>query len=414
MRRLGEVCATVGLIALLKLWLDRRRKPPPADPAPAHESPLVVVVGLGGVGSHAAHLLLRGGVRRLRLIDFDQVTLSSLNRHATATRADVGTSKAVALQRALQRIAPRAEVEAVTHLFSAEFAPSLLGGAPAFVIDAIDDLATKTELLQYCVHNHIPVISALGAGGKSHAGQLHVARLAEVYNDPIGTALLKRFNAEKRGHPSAAAAWWWDEVPNQVWVVYSSELQKVALLPLPQGLAASELGSQPNFRVRVMPVLPPLPAAFGAALASATLSMLRGRPPAPPPRPLPTLSVPFERKLYQRFVKHEQPAGVRLGPSDVSTVVCDIFRCRCALTGARLHDPGRRNFALCRWDGAADATVDNVLFATVEAAERHEREGIAALDAAQVRQIRDAIRAALEGRASTLFERALAREGLRY
>ena len=51
-----------------------------------------------GVGSHAAHMLLRSGVGRLRLIDFDQVTLSSLNRHATATRQDVGLPKATCLQ----------------------------------------------------------------------------------------------------------------------------------------------------------------------------------------------------------------------------------------------------------------------------------------------------------------------------
>lgn len=53
----------------------------------------VVVVGLGGVGSHAAHMLARSGVGRLRVIDFDQVTLSSLNRHAVATLADVGLPK---------------------------------------------------------------------------------------------------------------------------------------------------------------------------------------------------------------------------------------------------------------------------------------------------------------------------------
>lgn len=59
-----------------------------------------------GVGSHAAHLLLRSGVGRLRLIDFDQVTLSSLNRHATATRQDVGLPKATCLQ--VPRSAPGA------------------------------------------------------------------------------------------------------------------------------------------------------------------------------------------------------------------------------------------------------------------------------------------------------------------
>lgn len=57
-----------------------------------------VLAPVQGVGSHAAHLLLRSGVGRLRLIDFDQVSLSSLNRHAVATRADVGMPKATCLQ----------------------------------------------------------------------------------------------------------------------------------------------------------------------------------------------------------------------------------------------------------------------------------------------------------------------------
>ena len=65
-----------------------------------------------GVGSHAAHMLLRSGVGRLRLIDFDQVTLSSLNRHAVATRADVGTPKALALARHFRDISPETSVDA--------------------------------------------------------------------------------------------------------------------------------------------------------------------------------------------------------------------------------------------------------------------------------------------------------------
>ena len=56
-------------------------------------SSFVVVIGLGGVGSHTAHMLLRSGVQYLRIIDFDQVTLSSLNRHAVATQADVGEER---------------------------------------------------------------------------------------------------------------------------------------------------------------------------------------------------------------------------------------------------------------------------------------------------------------------------------
>ena len=145
-RTMGRVTLILaGAAAVLALIASRRRSARRAPPLScAKGGPLVVVVGLGGVGSHAAHLLLRGGIRRLRLIDFDQVTLSSLNRHATATRADVGTPKVVALRAQLLRIAPDAEVDACTELFCAARADDLLEGGAALVIDCIDDLATKT------------------------------------------------------------------------------------------------------------------------------------------------------------------------------------------------------------------------------------------------------------------------------
>ena len=66
----------------------------------------VVVVGVGGVGSHAANMLVRSGIGSIRLIDFDCVTLSSLNRHAVASLSDVGIPKTVATSRALKRVVP--------------------------------------------------------------------------------------------------------------------------------------------------------------------------------------------------------------------------------------------------------------------------------------------------------------------
>jgi tRNA threonylcarbamoyladenosine dehydratase len=71
----------------------------------------VVIVGCGGVGSRAAVMLARSGVGKLRLIDFDYVTLSSLNRHATAALADVGTPKVLCVARALRAIAPFVHVD---------------------------------------------------------------------------------------------------------------------------------------------------------------------------------------------------------------------------------------------------------------------------------------------------------------
>jgi hypothetical protein len=79
-------------------------------------------------GSHAAQMLARSGVAKLRLIDFDQVSLSSLNRHAVATRADVGLPKALVLKRRLLEVAPFVDIDARVALFDDAAAPELLSG----------------------------------------------------------------------------------------------------------------------------------------------------------------------------------------------------------------------------------------------------------------------------------------------
>lgn len=97
----------------------------------------VIVVGLGGVGSHAAHMLLRSGVQHLRLIDFDQVSLSSLNRHAVAKLGDVGTSKVNCLEKHFKAIFPSARIECYNELYNEESADRLLAGNPAYVLGKI-------------------------------------------------------------------------------------------------------------------------------------------------------------------------------------------------------------------------------------------------------------------------------------
>lgn len=92
----------------------------------------VIIVGAGGVGSWAVLMLIRSGVQHVRIIDFDQVTLSSLNRHAVATHADIGRPKVIALQENFKKFAPWAKVEPVTELFTEETAPRLLKGRHIF------------------------------------------------------------------------------------------------------------------------------------------------------------------------------------------------------------------------------------------------------------------------------------------
>ena len=110
--------------------------------------------------------LARAGVKKIRIIDFDFVTLSSLNRHAFSYRDDVGISKVDATKKYLKKISSDIECEIIQEFLNSENCARLLGGNPDFVADCIDNMDAKTDLLLFCVKNNIPVISSGGAGMK--------------------------------------------------------------------------------------------------------------------------------------------------------------------------------------------------------------------------------------------------------
>jgi len=116
----------------------------------------VMVIGCGGVGSHCAVALARSGVGKIKLVDFDQVTLSSLNRHGAATWKDVGTPKVRCIEKYIREFNPFCAVEAAEMLFSKENEEQLLCGGPNcskkpdYVIDCIDNLPTKIQLIEAC------------------------------------------------------------------------------------------------------------------------------------------------------------------------------------------------------------------------------------------------------------------------
>ena len=143
----------------------------------------VTVIGLGGVGGHAAVNLARSGIGRLHLVDFDTVTDSSLNRSPFAEPGDVGRLKTDVLRNYLARVCPDTAVT-VTEAFCgddtlAQLVPVELESRPDLVIDAIDSLNTKVGLLAWCVGHDIPVITSLGAAGKRDVGMVRTGDLAD-------------------------------------------------------------------------------------------------------------------------------------------------------------------------------------------------------------------------------------------
>ncbi|MCP4604979.1 MAG: tRNA threonylcarbamoyladenosine dehydratase [Proteobacteria bacterium] len=213
----------------------------------------VVVMGLGGVGSHAALALVRGGVGRLKLIDFDEVNASDLNRHAVATPEDVNKSKASVMKRRLIEISCDTEVETVEGFFHVDTADELLAGPPDYVIDAIDGLNTKVALLRACVERGLPVVSSMGASTRSDPSLLKVGPIETSSGCPLAKIVRKRLR--RQGVHSGITA------------VYSIE-PPVATLPPDEDDVPFRGG---RIRRR-LPSLSALPGIFGYAAANVVIT----------------------------------------------------------------------------------------------------------------------------------------------
>jgi tRNA A37 threonylcarbamoyladenosine dehydratase len=230
----------------------------------------VVVVGLGGVGSHAANMLARAGVGYLRLIDFDQVTLSSLNRHACATLSDVGKPKVEVMKNYITNIcAGHCHVDGRIAMFKEEIQDELLGSPnnPSkrhdFIVDAIDDVTTKVQLLAYCVRTGTRVISCMGAGGKCDVTRLQIGDLPSACHDPLATKI--RLFLKRRQI---------DVTSDLINVVYSSEKTVAPLAELSEEQKKhgnEKFGAIDHMRVRVIPVLGTTPAIMGNSCAALAL-----------------------------------------------------------------------------------------------------------------------------------------------
>ena len=154
----------------------------------------VAVFGLGGVGSHAACALVRNGIGGLRLVDFDTVTWSSLNRHAVAGPVDVGRPKALVLAEALTRLQPSVRVACHQEFFGQDTRERLLDHSLSFVIDAIDSVGPKVELLSACVAMKLPVISCLGAAGRIRGETVQLTDLFASHTCPLARMIRKRLH----------------------------------------------------------------------------------------------------------------------------------------------------------------------------------------------------------------------------
>lgn len=156
------------------------------------QSSSVTVVGLGAVGGHVVEGLVRSGVGRLRLVDFDTVQPTNINRQILALESTLGRAKVeVARERALE-INPDCIVESLQIVAREDTTPEIMDPAPDLLVDAIDSLNPKVGLLTAAYHLGIPTISAMGAALRTDPTQVQFGDIFETKNCPLARRLRGR------------------------------------------------------------------------------------------------------------------------------------------------------------------------------------------------------------------------------
>ena len=157
----------------------------------------VMIFGLGGVGGYTAEALARSGVGALTPVDFDSVSPSNINRQLCALESTLGLKKAEVLKERLLDINPDLNINAICERYTAENSEKFFALKPDYIVDAIDCITDKLDLICKATELDIPIISAMGAGNKLDGGAFRVSDIYKTKVCPL--AQIMRRELRKRG-----------------------------------------------------------------------------------------------------------------------------------------------------------------------------------------------------------------------
>ena len=180
----------------------------------------VLVVGLGGVGSFAAEFLARAGVGTMTIVDGDVVDITNVNRQLPALHSTVGMLKVDVVGDRLMDINPELKLIKVQEFLSPERAFEIVSEEFDYVLDCIDSVTPKLNLIVAAKRKRVKIISSMGAGGKMEASKVHVSCITKATNCMLAKTIRKRLKVEKI---------------DKLKVVSSSEIQDQSSLKMTDG-----------------------------------------------------------------------------------------------------------------------------------------------------------------------------------
>ena len=151
----------------------------------------IAIFGLGGVGSFVAEGLVRAGVENFVLIDDDKICLTNLNRQIIATRKTIGKYKVEVMKERMLEINPNAKVETYQEFYMPESKTNIINEDLNYVVDCVDTVTAKIEIIMNCKKLNIPVISAMGTGNKLDPTRFEITDIYKTSICPLAKVMRK-------------------------------------------------------------------------------------------------------------------------------------------------------------------------------------------------------------------------------
>lgn len=232
-------------------WLERTELLVQKEGLEKLQKAHVLIVGLGGVGSYAAEFIARAGINKMTIVDGDVFDETNKNRQLPALDSTIGKSKAQVLAARLKDINKDIELTVLEEFLSPERAYEIVSKEFDYVLDCIDTITPKVNLIVAARRKKVKIISSMGAGGKLDATKIKVKDISKTKNCTMARVLRKRLKERK--------------VDKGVKAVYSDEVQIAKSVKVTDGT---------NFKKSYYGTISYMPAAFGLQAAAHVINFI--------------------------------------------------------------------------------------------------------------------------------------------
>ena len=234
-----------------KYWLERTELLIKKEGLENLKKAHVLIVGMGGVGSFAAEFIARAGVGAMTIVDGDVVDITNKNRQLLALNSTVGKPKVEVMAERLMDINPELKLTVLNEFISPERAFEIVDNSYDYVVDCIDSITPKVNLILACKRKRIKVVSSMGAGGKTNPALVKVSDIHNTRDCYLAKTVRKRLAKEG--------------IQKGVKVIFSTELQNEESL---------QLVKNQDYKKSFYGTISYMPAIFGLYAASEVINYL--------------------------------------------------------------------------------------------------------------------------------------------